>query len=184
MQRNGFDRILAERDCRPSPRTLIPYRKHGRKWVVAVGLAIVACDPSNPANTGEPTVTEAALATDAHGPMNPATIAEGQRIFRDDTFGNETFWTDTLRLHELIRTSISPMQALTLGLKVDADALPPEVKAGILDGSVNLALPATTVTLLKLGAVVGVVGQVDASNTLTRVGLTCALCHSTVDNSF
>jgi mono/diheme cytochrome c family protein len=71
-----------------------------------------------------------------------------------------------------------------LGLKVDADALPPEVKAGILNGSISLDLPATTVALLRLGAVVGVVGQVDASGMLTRVGITCALCHSTVDNSF
>ena len=184
MQRNVFYRILAEHDGSLSQRMSTPSRKHGRQWVAVVGLAIAACDPSNPANTVDPTVTDAALATDAHGPMNPATIAEGQRIFRFDTFGNETFWTDTLRLHELIRTSISPMQALTLGLKVDADALPPEVKAGILNGSINLTLPATTVVLLKLGAVVGVVGQVDATNTLTRVGLTCALCHSTVDNSF
>jgi hypothetical protein len=123
-------------------------------------------------------------ATDANASMNPAEIAEGKSIFRFDTFGDETFWTDTLRMHEVISTSVSPKTALGVGLKVDADALPAEVKAGILDGSVKLDLPATTVTLLKLGAVVGVVGQVDANNNLTRVGITCALCHSTVDNSF
>jgi len=116
--------------------------------------------------------------------MNPALVAEGKTIFRFDTFGDETFWTDSLRLHEVIRTSVTPRAALGLGIKVDADALPPEVKAGILNGSISLDLPATTVALLRLNAVVGVIGQVDASNTLTRVGLTCAFCHSTVDNSF
>ena len=116
--------------------------------------------------------------------MNPAAIASGQDIFRHDTFGNETFWTDTLRMHEVIRTSVSPATALSLGLKVDVDALPDAVRSGIQNHAINLNDPATTVALLKLGAVVGVIGTVDASNTLTRVGVTCALCHSTVDNSF
>jgi len=123
-------------------------------------------------------------AIDAAGSMSPATIAAGKEIFRFDTFGDETFWTDTLRMHEVIRTLVSPETALAVGLKVDADALPAEVKAGILDGSIKLDEPATTVALLSLDAVVGVVGEVDASNTLTRVGITCALCHSTVNNSF
>lgn len=74
--------------------------------------------------------------------------------------------------------------ALSVGLKVDMDVLPQAVVDGIKNGTVNLDDPATTVTLLKLGAVVGVIGQVDASNHLTRVGVTCALCHSTVDNAF
>jgi hypothetical protein len=87
-------------------------------------------------------------------------------------------------MHEVIRMSVSPKTALDVGLKVDADALPPAIKAGILDHSIDLNAPATTVALLKLGAVLGVVGQVDANDNLTRVGVTCALCHSTVDNSF
>ena len=115
--------------------------------------------------------------------MNPATLAEGKKIFRFDTYGDETFWTDTLRMHEVINTAVSPMTALSVGLKVDADALPPEIVAGIENRTVDLNSPATTVTLLKLGAVVGVVGTVEG-NTLARVGITCALCHSTVDNSF
>ena len=115
--------------------------------------------------------------------MDPGTIAAGRTIFRFDTFGDETFWTDTLRMHEVIRTSVSPMTALSVGLKVDVTALPAEVRTGIQNGTIDLESPATTVTLLKLGAVLGVVGTVDG-NTLTRVGVTCALCHSTVDNSF
>jgi mono/diheme cytochrome c family protein len=121
----------------------------------------------------------------AQGPGSPALVDEGRTIFRFETFGDETFWTDTLLMHEVIGTSVSPNTALAVGLKVDADALPPAVKAGILDGSIDLDEPATTVALLGLGAIVGVMGQVDAAtNTLTHVGITCAFCHSTVDDSF
>jgi mono/diheme cytochrome c family protein len=107
--------------------------------------------------------------------------ASGKDVFRFDTFGNETFWTDTLRLHEAISSAVDPTTALSVGLKVDADALP----AGILK-TADLKSPATTVALLKLNAVVGVKGTVvskDGKDTLTRVGITCALCHSTVDDS-
>ena len=119
--------------------------------------------------------------------MSPANVAAGQRIFRFDTFGDEQFWTDTARMHEVIQKSVSPKTALSVGLKVDAEAIPADVAAAIKAGQVNLDDPATTVTLLKLNAVVGVVGTVatvDGKETLTRVGITCALCHSTVDNSF
>lgn len=114
-------------------------------------------------------------------------LAEGQAIFRFDTFGDESQWTDTLRMHEVIRSAVDPTTALAVGLKVDADALPASVVQGIRDGSVDLKSPATTVALLKLNAVVGLRGKVevvDGKDTLTRVGVTCAFCHSTVDNSF
>ena len=114
-------------------------------------------------------------------------LAEGQAVFRFDTFGDESQWTDTLRMHEVIRSAVDPTTALAVGLKVDADALPASVVQGIRDGSVDLKSPATTVALLKLNAVVGLQGKVevvDGKDTLTRVGVTCALCHSTVDNSF
>jgi mono/diheme cytochrome c family protein len=120
-------------------------------------------------------------------PPDPVLVAEGKEIFRFDTFGDETFWTDTLRMHEVIQSAVDPTTALAVGLKVDAEALPPEVVAGIQSGAVSLTDPATTVALLKLGAVVGVKGTVatvDGRDTLTQVGITCALCHSTVDNSF
>jgi mono/diheme cytochrome c family protein len=118
---------------------------------------------------------------------DPATIEQGKQIFRFDTFGDEAQWTDRLRMHEVIAAAVDPVTALSVGLKVDAEALPPAVVKGIQDGSVDLKSPATTVALLKLNAVVGVVGKVETVNgkdTLTRVGVTCALCHSTVDNSF
>ena len=113
--------------------------------------------------------------------------AQGKQIFRFDTFGDEALWTDTLRMHEVIAAAVDPVTALSVGLKVDAEALPAAVVAGIQNGSVDLRSPATTVTLLKLNAVVGLKGTVETVNgvdTLTRVGITCALCHSTVDNSF
>jgi mono/diheme cytochrome c family protein len=118
---------------------------------------------------------------------NAALQATGRQIFRHDTFGDEILWTDKLRMNEVIEQAVSPKVALSVGLKVDADALPQAVKDGIANGTVNLDSPATTVTLIKLDAVVGVKGQVDTVNgvdRLTRVGITCALCHSTVDNSF
>jgi cytochrome c2 len=114
-------------------------------------------------------------------------LAQGQQIFRHDTFGDETMWTDALRMHEVIRTSVDPTTALTVGLKVDVDALPATLQAGIQSGSVDLKSPDTTVALLKLDAVVGLKGTVETVNgkdTLTHVGITCALCHSTVDNAF
>ena len=116
-----------------------------------------------------------------------ALLDQGKEIFRFDTFGDETFWTDTLKLHEVIRSAVDPTTALSVGLKVDAEALPASVVAGIRSGAISLKDPATTVALLKLNAVVGVKGTVSSENgkdVLTRVGITCALCHSTVDTSF
>jgi len=113
-------------------------------------------------------------------------VARGKEIFRLDTYGDEKLWTDRLRLHEVIESSLSPQVALQLGLKVDIDALPDEVVQAILFGLVDLTDPAVTVALLKLDAVVGVMGTVETINgvdRLTRVGITCALCHSTVDDS-
>jgi len=105
-------------------------------------------------------------------------IADGQQVFRFETFGNEQFWTDTLHLNEVVEQAVDPTTALKVGLKVDADVLPP----GLLQ-QVDLTSPATTVALLKLNAVVGVKAEVDTNNHITRLGITCALCHSTVDNS-
>ena len=148
---------------------------------LAFAVALAACTRDDAVPPVAPS-SDDALA--AKGGQSPAALADGKSIFRFDTFGDETFWTDTLRMHEVIRTGVSPATALAVGLKVDADALPPAVKAGIADGSIPLDQPATTVALLELGAVLGVVGQVDEGGTLQRVGITCALCHSTVDNSF
>jgi cytochrome c5 len=140
-------------------------------WVVALavhggGGATSASPPASPPASG-PAV-----------PALTALQAEGQKIFRFDTFGDEQLWTDKLRLHEVVEKNVDPTTALKVGLKVDADALP----AGTLDKA-DLKSPATTVALLKLNAVVGLQATVDANNRITKLGVTCALCHSTVDNS-
>lgn len=108
-------------------------------------------------------------------------IERGREIFRYDTFGDEAVWTDVLQMHDVIAAAVDPMTALGVGLKVDAGLLPD----GILE-TADLSDPATTVALLKLDAVVGVIGTVEAidgKDTLVSVGITCALCHSTVDDS-
>lgn len=125
--------------------------------------------------------------TSTSNDADPGLVARGKEIFRFDTYGDETKWTDTLRMHEVIGSAVDPTTALSVGLKVDADALPPAVVQGIRNGTVSLTSPDTTIALIKLDAVVGIKGtvtQVGGKDTLTRVGTTCALCHSTVDDSF
>ena len=131
----------------------------------------------------------AAVATgfDVTESASAGSIAEGRDVFRNETFGDEKFWTDTARMHEVVQKSVDPTTALSVGLKVDAEAIPADVAAAIKAGKVDLKSPATTVTLLKLNAVVGIRATVNAVNgrdTIVRLGVTCALCHSTVDNSF
>ena len=120
-------------------------------------------------------------------------IEQGKEIFRFDAFGDENFWSGLLHIDKAILgeanggygPGVSPNTALGVGLKVDAEALPPEVVAGITSGDISLDDPKSTIALLKLNAVVGVKGNFDASGTvLQSIGITCASCHSTVDNSF
>jgi hypothetical protein len=116
----------------------------------------------------------------------------GRNIFRYDTFGDETFWGGALKLHQTIAGSsrggvgpgVSPKTALSIGLKVDVDALPESLKQSLAQGKVNLDDPANTLALLELNSVVGVKGTFDGSHNLTSIGVQCALCHSTVDDSF
>lgn len=123
---------------------------------------------------------------------NPALVNEGKNIFRFDTFGDEDFWSGLLHLDKAIAgagnggygVGVSPKTALSVGLKVDAHALPANIVAGISNGSISLDDPATTLALIKLNAVVGVKGNFDASGKMQSIGITCASCHSTVDNSF
>ena len=114
--------------------------------------------------------------------QDEAKLREGQAIFRYDTFGDEQLWTDALGMHEAL-ASVDPATALSVGLKVDVEALPPAVIDALRRQQVDLANPAVTTELIRLDAVVGVKGTVEAGR-LTRVGITCALCHSSVDNSF
>jgi hypothetical protein len=117
-------------------------------------------------------------------------ITEGRQTFRFDTFGDEAFWGDQLRLHDAIRgaalggvgAGMSPRTALSLGLKVDSDALPPDIVRALQIGTLNLDDPANTVALLKLNAVVGLTGFF-TDNSLRSLGIQCSFCHSTVDDT-
>jgi hypothetical protein len=121
-----------------------------------------------------------------------AMLEQGRKTFRFDTFGSEAFWGDALQLHKAIAGAknggvgpgVSPKTALAVGLKVDADALPPALKKQIAAGKVDLDDPATTIALLKLNAVVGVTAFANADGSVKSMGIQCAFCHSTVDNSF
>jgi hypothetical protein len=116
----------------------------------------------------------------------------GRNIFRYETFGDQAFWGDKLKLHQAISGAayggvgggVSPTTALSLGLKVDVQALPRSLQNDIKKGKVNLDDPATTVALLKLNAVIGLTGYYDGSGRLSSLGIQCALCHSIVDDSF
>jgi hypothetical protein len=127
---------------------------------------------------------------DAAGHSRSA-IDDGKRTFRYDTFGDQAFWGDTLKLHQAIEgdklggvgPGVSPKTALGVGLKVDVDALPPELVEALKQGKVNLDDPATTLALLKLNAVVGVTGYFKPEGNLSSIGIQCALCHSQVDDS-
>ncbi|RPJ38295.1 MAG: hypothetical protein EHM35_04850 [Planctomycetaceae bacterium] len=123
---------------------------------------------------------------------NQQLLEEGRQTFRYDTFGDEVFWGDTLKLHQAIAgealggvgPGVSPNTALSVGLKVDAEALPADLVEQISAGEVNLDDPATTLALLQLNAVVGVTGFFDDTGNLQSIGIQCALCHATVDDSF
>ena len=143
----------------------------------------------DPQNRGRGKTTDSERQTDTNAERM---LDEGKQTFRFDTFGDEAFWSDALQLHRAIEGAnfggvgpgVSPKTALAVGLKVDADALPEPLVAQLRHGRVNLDDPATTLALLKLDAVVGVRGTFRDDGSLQSVGITCALCHSTVDNSF
>jgi mono/diheme cytochrome c family protein len=143
--------------------------------VLTAGVWLGGCGAREPVSEATPPAPAERPATEE---TSSALVAEGQRVFRFDTFGDEQLWTDKLRMNEVVEKNVDPTTALKVGLKVDSDVLPP----GILD-KVDLKSPATTVALLKLNAVIGLQATVDSNNHITRLGVTCALCHSTVDNS-
>ncbi len=154
-----------------------PHHHASSTFAVLSLVALLACSDQR----GPTAPPRAALE-----PQNPLTAppvdvpapAQGRYIFRHWTFGDEAFWTDTLHLNAVIEAAVSPATALAVGLKVDAERLPPGFLA-----SADLTSPATTVELLRRDAVVGVEADVTADKHIKSLGITCALCHSTVDNS-
>ncbi|MDR2987516.1 MAG: hypothetical protein LBV34_22025 [Nocardiopsaceae bacterium] len=160
--------------------------------LVAMALTAVAGSPHANAGPGIVPGVGTAAGKDVKNVSDTQLISQGKQTFRFDTFGDEAFWGGTLHLNQAIAGAenggvgpgLSPKDALGVGLKVDVDALPLSVRQGILNGTIDLNDPATTLALLKLNAVVGVKGVFDSSGNLSSVGIECALCHSTVDNSF
>src|SRR5512133_1115432 len=116
---------------------------------------------------------------------NQKSLAEGRETFRFDTFGDEDYWGGTLQLHRAIEGTrfggvgpgVSPRTALSLGLKVDVDALPPSLQEQLKHGKVDLDDPATTLALLKLNSVVGLTGLFNPNGSLKSLGIQCAMCH-------
>jgi len=165
--------------------------------IAAMVLAVAAYSQTAPAvETGvaPKAAVVRALATDSTIVENAKTLLEkGRAIFRFETFGDEAWWTDTIQLHKAIAgdrhggigAGVSPATALAVGLKVDIDAIPRNIQQHIRLGKVDLGDPALTLTLLELDAVVGVKATLgDDRNGIRKLGVTCALCHSTVDDSF
>ena len=150
------------------------------RLIGAVSIAfILALTFVTSGGSGAVQAEQTATGSDQRGPRH----TDGRAIFRFDTFGDEQLWSDVLRMHEVI-PAVDPATALAVGLKVDVEALPAAVIAALKAGEVDLTDPAVTVELLRLNAVVGVRGRVDAAGQLTSIGVTCALCHSSVDDSF
>lgn len=174
-----------------------PDERHSHRtavWLVVLPLLIAVAAASFAAQRASKVAVKATKENWSEAVERNASnmFAEGQSIFRFDTFGDEVFWTDTLKLHQAIEGSkfggvgggVSPKTALGVGLKVDSAALPASVVEAIKNGKVDLDDPATTLTLIKLNSVVGVQGKFNADGSLKSIGLTCAVCHSTVDDSF
>jgi hypothetical protein len=165
-----------------------------KKWVVipAIAVALLIILGAVGARI-VPALAQAVMGIDQTNDTTAARFfSEGRQVFRYDTFGDEAFWGGTLQLHKAIEGAkfggvgpgVSPKTALAVGLKVDVDALPPDLVAALKAGKVNLDDPATTLALLKLNAVVGVTGHFNPDGSLQSIGIQCALCHSTVDDSF
>jgi mono/diheme cytochrome c family protein len=179
------------------------------KWAVVgvTGTAVIALVTAIAAHsqTSRGSETSGAV-TEPLGPVvkalaNDKTIAEnanallerGRAIFRFETFGDERWWTDTIQLHKAIAGErhggagggVSPATALAVGLKVDINALPRNIQQQVRLGKIDLGDPAVTLALLEVDAIVGVKATLsDDRNSIKKLGVTCALCHSTVDDSF
>lgn len=167
-----------------------------RLMLFAVGLTMALgyfADRSRAQRSENPGSSQTAQGFDRQIGENARRMMEqGKQIFRYDTFGDEVYWTGKLKLHQAIEGSkfggvgpgVSPKTALAVGLKVDMDALPADLVAKIKKGEVNLDDPATTLALIKLDSVLGVKGTFNQDGGLKALGLSCAVCHSTVDDAF
>ena len=148
--------------------------------VYVVAMALTLAGWFDPQAAARPAPSAPRVPEQAQGPLRG--VMTGQEIFRFDTFGDEQLWTDVLQMHHVVQ-QLKPIDALGLGLKIDVEALPESIIAALRADDVNLEDPAVTVELIRLDAVIGVKGTVNAGQ-ITSLGITCALCHSSVDDSF
>lgn len=169
---------------------LVPVPLRARIRIAVIGVALLASVAWVTTRIAGAPAAEQRF-DDVIGDHAAKMLEDGRQTFRFDTFGDEAFWGDALHLHQAIAgernggvgPGVSPKTALAVGLKVDVDALPEALRQQLREGKVNLDDPATTLALLKLNAVVGVTGFFDANGNIRSMGIQCALCHSTVNNS-
>jgi hypothetical protein len=156
------------------------------QWLVpCAGAALVGVLAATAVSSAEDGGGEAEVTSRSSTPASrhaAALLDEGEHTFRFDTFGDERFWGAQLRLHEVL-AQLSPRSALALGLKVDVEALPRQLIEDLQQGEVDLEDPAVTRELLRRNAVLGAKGFFSERGALRSVGFTCAICHSTVDDS-
>lgn len=173
--------------------TLIPARPR-LLTVACIALTVLAaCGGDDDNGSDGPQSSEAPVVHQAGDPVL------GKQVFRFETFGNEAFWTDALKLQQgIIAAGVTPIQALQLGLSVDIDALDGATQAALAAElktdltPVNAPLlnsPATTLKLINANAVIGVVAvDSNANGTIDiaagdKVGVSCAFCHGNTDGS-
>lgn len=165
------------------------------RWILLplIGIVAIAVLPlvAQPPDTRVPVAFEDASISIAAGDPDRAaelgamaTLERGRTWFRYDPFGSNLFFSNALGLNELL-SNVSPRQALELGVKVDVARIPPSVRRALAAGRVDLDDPAVTRFLFSRFAVVGAVAILsDDGERLESLGITCAFCHSTVDDSF
>ncbi|HUS05323.1 MAG TPA: hypothetical protein VMZ52_03455 [Bryobacteraceae bacterium] len=152
--------------------------------VLLLSAVLAGCSAKNTkeiAGTDGPTVNGEAV------PRQDGSANSGREVFRFETFGNEGFWTDAVRMPAGIQAArVTPLQALQLGLFVDSDALDKTTLQALTaelktdpTGKTSTVLndPNVTEKLVKTNAIIGMPAKGD------KVGVSCALCHTITDAS-
>jgi hypothetical protein len=125
-----------------------------------------------------PAITARRVYEFENGPLDDGACSRRSRVVVHRLDSDRGLWTDTLKLHQAIAGSklggvgpgVSPKTALSVGLKVDVDAVPAAVAAALKAGKVDLDDPASTLVLLKANAVVGITGRFGSNGQLSSVG--------------
>ncbi len=169
--------------------------------LAAIGIMgiLASCGSSDDGGTLPPSLPVGPANADTPPAHTLGNAANGQTVFRFETFGNEFFWTDAIRLPAgMVAANVTPLQALRLGLHVDIDAVPAAVRTQLMSelaadpsGQTSSVLnnPANTVALINANAVIGLPAKdTNRNGTIDilagdKVGASCALCHTITDGS-